>query len=199
MFTLGDRRCNNSKFGVIFTYLRIFSVRLSGKEVKTQIDIREALEKKVLTFMTASTYEAMPNLMVAERGISFTQLPPKVFEDNDPAAASTVLVIDYEPENPSPVKGNYLMSDSKKDYTQTFDLIYDLTNMMVIKLNISTGSQNGERNIVKFLVVSQEAKMEEFCFEMAALLNVMRGGTVDDQYNSFVLAIGDNRNADEKR
>ena len=172
---------------------------MSGKEVKTQVDIREALEKKVLTFMTASTYEAMPNLMVAERGISFTQLPPKVFDDTDPAAASTIMVIDYEPDNPSPLKGNYLMSDSKKDYTQTFDLIYDLTNMMVIKLNISTGSQQGERNIVKFLVVSQEAKMSEFSFEVAALLNVMRGGTVDDQYNSFVLAIGDNRNADERR
>ena len=177
----------------------LFLVKMAGKEVKTQVDIREALEKKVLTFMTASTYEAMPKLMVDERGISFTQLPPKVFDENDPAASSTVLVIDYEPENPSPLKGNYLISDSKKDYTQTFDLIYDLTNMMVIKLNISTGSQFSERNIVKFLVVSQDAKMGEFCFEIAALLNVMRGGAVDDQYNSFALAIGDNRNADEKR
>ena len=32
--------------------------------------------------------------------------------------------IDFDGENPSPEKGNYLVSDSKRDFTQLFDLIY---------------------------------------------------------------------------
>lgn len=158
----------------------------------TQADIREALEKKVLTYTAASIYEALPKLLIAERGISFTQLPPSEFDDVDPAANSSILVVDFENDNPAPEKGNYLISDSKKDYTQLFDLLYDLTKMMVIKLVISDGSQLGEQNIVKFLVVAPQTKMKEFCFEITALLKIMQGGFVDDKFNSFVLLFKSN-------
>ena len=101
-------------------------------------------------------------------------------------------MIDYDGENPSPEKGNYLVSDSKRDFTQLFDLIYDLTNMLVVKLFISDGSQEGEQKIVKYLVVSPQAKMGDFCHEITALLKIMQGGVVDDKYNSFVFIIRSN-------
>ena len=172
---------------------------LPRKSGKTQADIREALEKKVLTYTAASNYEALPKLLILERGISFTQLPPREFDDNDPAASSCVLIIDYENEAPAPGKGNYLISDSKKDYTQLFDLLYDLTNMLVIKLVISNGSQAGEQRIVKYLVVAPETKMEEFVFEITALLKIMQGGGIDDKYNSFVLIFKSNHTSHHKK
>ena len=172
---------------------------LSGKPGKTQADIREELEKKVLTYTAASIYEALPKLLVSERGISFTQLPARQFNEFDPAASSNTLVIDFETENPLPEKGNYLISDSKKDYTQLFDLIYDLTKMIVVKLTISNGSQSSEQEIVKFLVVAPQAKMEEFCYEITAMLKIMQGGVVDDKYNSFVLIFKSNHASHHKK
>ena len=166
---------------------------------QTPEDIREALEKKVLTYMAASNYEAIPKLLVAERGISFTQLPPKQFDEEDPAASSCILVIDHEPENPSMEKGNYLISDSKKDYSQLFDLLYDLTKMLVIKLSITNGSPNSEQKIIKYLVVATQTKMNEFCYEITALLKIMQGGTVDDKYNSFVLILKSNQSTYQKK
>ena len=102
----------------LFRSITMFSVVGQENEVKTRMDIREALEKKVLTFMIASTYEAMPKQMALDRGISFTQLPSREWDENDPAANVSVLVLDYTPENPNPTKGNYNMADSKRDYTQ---------------------------------------------------------------------------------
>ena len=165
---------------------------IPDKSGTTQADIREALEKKVLTYTAASIYEALPKLLIAERGISFTQLPPSEFEQFDPAANSCILVVDFESDNPAPEKGNYLISDSKKDYTQLFDLLYDLTKMLVIKLVISDGSQFSEQKIVKYLVVAPQTKMREFCFEITALLKIMQGGVVDDKFNSFVLLFKSN-------
>ena len=91
------------------------------------------------------------------------------------------------------------MSDSKRDYTQLFDLIYDLTNWLVIKLFISDGSQNGERNIVKYLVASPKAKMGDFIHEITALLKIMQGGVVDDKYNSFALIMRSNLHTTDRK
>ena len=176
----------------------MFSGLIPNQKALLQADIREALEKKILSFTAASTYEALPNLLVTERGITFTQLPPKKFDDDDPVANCCTLVIDYDGENPSPEKGNYLMSDSKRDYSQLFDLIYDLTNMMVVKLFISNGSQTDEQKTVKYLVVSPQAKMGHFCHEVTSLLKIMQGGVVDDKYNSFVLIIRSNLNTTDR-
>lgn len=172
--------------------LKVISGLIPNQKALLQADIREALEKKILSFTVASTYEVLPTLLVTERGITFTQLPPRQFDKDDPVANCCTLVIDFDGENPSPEKGNYLMSDSKRDYTQLFDLIYDLTNMLVVKLYISDGSQESEQRIVKYLVVSPQAKMGDFCHEITSLLKIMQGGVVDDKYNSFVLIIQSN-------
>ena len=164
-----------------------------------QADIREALEKKILSYTAASTYEALPNLLVNERGITFTQLPPKDFDDDNPVAKCCTLVLDFDGENPSPEKGNYLVSDSKRDYTQFFDLIYDLTNWLVVKLFISDGSQEGEQNIVKYLVVSPQVKMGDFCHEVTSLLKIIQGGVVDDRYNSFAFIIRSNLHTTDRK
>ena len=164
-----------------------------------QSDIREALEKKVLTFMAASSYEAVPAQMASERGLTFTPLPPMEFDEADPAANSCIMVIDHDASEPSPENGNYLISDSKKDYTQMFDLLFDLTNMLVVKLKISNGTDNESQNLVKYLVVNINTNMEELCYELSALLKIMQGGSVGKGYNSFVLAVRDNRNSIERR
>ena len=153
----------------------------------------------MLTYTAAATYEALPKLLIRERGISFTQLPPRVFDENDPAANSCILVVDYEMENPAPDRGNYLISDSKQDFTQLFDLLYDLTNMLVIKLSISNGSQMGEQKVTKFLVASPQTKMAEFCFELTALLKIMQGGVVAEKYNTFVLILKSNHNSHDDK
>ena len=150
------------------------------------------MEKKILSFTAASTYEALPKLLVTERGLTFTQLPPREFDDVNPVANCCTFVIDFDGENPAPEKGNYLVSDSKRDYTQLFDLIYDLTNMMVVKVFISNGSQNGEHKIVKYLAISPQARMDDVYHEITALLKIMQGGVVDDKYNSFALIIRSN-------
>ena len=169
-----------------------------ANEVKTQSDIREELEKKVLTFMAASTYEALPSQLANERGITFTPLVPETFDEKDPAASSNTLVIDYEHSDPAPEKGNMMMSDSKKDNTQLFDVIYDLTNRLVIKLNISNGLENGP-SILKLLSVSNLATIGQFSYEMASLLRIMQGGSVKTDFNSFVLAARDNRKSLDRR
>ena len=153
----------------------------------------------MLSFTAASNYEALPKLLIIDRGMSFTQLPPREFSDSDPAANSCILIVDYDEENPAPEKGNYLVSDSKRDYTQLFDFLYDLTNMLVIKLTISNGSPNSEQNIIKFMVVNPQAKLAEVNFEITALLKMMQGGFVDDKYNSFVILLKSNHNAHKRR
>ena len=147
----------------------------------------------MLSYTAASTYEALPHLLVTERGITFTQLPPKEFVYDDPASKSCVLVIDFDDDNPAPDKGNYLISDSKRDYSQLFNFLYDLTNMLVIKLTISNGTEVDSLKITKYLVVAAQAKMAEFCHEITALLKIMKEGIIDDKYNSFVLAIRSNQ------
>ena len=176
----------------------IILVFISNKKDKTQADIREELEKKVLSFTAASIYEALPNLLVTERGITFTQLPSKEFVYDDPASKSCVMVIDFDDDNPAPDRGNYLISDSKRDYSQLFNLLYDLTNMVVIKLTISNGVNSDPMKITKYLVVAAQAKMAEFCYEITALLKVMKEGVIDNKYNSFVLAIRSNQNMRQK-
>ena len=156
------------------------------------------MEKKILSFTAASTYEALPKLLVTERGLTFTQLPPREFEEDNPVANCCTFVIDFDGENPTPAKGNYLVSDSKRDYTQFFDMIYDLTNMLVVKVFISDGSQKGEQKIVKYLVVSPQTRMEDLCHEITALLKIMQGGVVDDRYNSFALIIRSNLHTDDR-
>ena len=169
------------------------------KQVKTQMDIREALEKKILTFMTASTYEALPSQMAVERGISFTQLPPTSWDKNDPAATVRILLIDFVSENPTPGKGNYTISDSRKDYTQLFDLIYDLTNMLVMKLDIMTGPPQQEKCVTKLLVATQDTTIPQFTYAVTAMLKLMNGGIINETYKSFVLAVKDNRDALSRR
>ena len=163
------------------------------------MDIREALEKKILTFMTASTYEALPAQMALERGISFTQLPPMSWDKNDPAATVRVLLIEFVSENPSPGKGNYTISDSRKDYSQLFDLIYSLTNMLVMKLDIMSGPLDQETCVTKFLVATQDTTVAHFTYAVTAMLKLMTGTVINDTYNSFVLAVKDNRNSLNRR
>ena len=180
------------------TKIRFILERAPNKEAQSLADIREALEKKILTYTTASTYEALPKLLVSERGITFTQLPPREFEEENPVANCCTLLIDFDGENPSPEKGNYLVSDSKRDYTQLFDLIYDLTKMLVVKLSITNGSLQGEQSIVKYLVVNPQAKMKDFCHEITSLVKIMQGGIVGDKFNSFALIIKSNLNTPDR-
>lgn len=80
----------------------------------TRADLRRGLEKKLLTYMVADTYEKFPDKLAQERGMSFTPLPPLNVDRSNPALNSSCMVIDHEPHNPAPEKGNLMIPDSEE-------------------------------------------------------------------------------------
>ena len=80
----------------------------------TRADLRRGLEKKILTFMMADTYEKFPSKLIQERGITFTPLPPLLVDRSNPALNSACMVLDHEGRDPSPQKGNLLIPDTEE-------------------------------------------------------------------------------------
>lgn len=78
----------------------------------SRADLRRALQKKVLTFMLADTYDKFPKKLAIERGMTFTPLVPKEVDRTNPAVHSNCLLADHDPKDPSPQKGNLLMPDT---------------------------------------------------------------------------------------
>lgn len=82
--------------------------------VPNRAELRRALEKKLLTFMMAENYEKFPSKLAQERGMSFTPLPPLNPDRRNPALNSTCLLMDHDPRDPCPEKGNLLIPDTEE-------------------------------------------------------------------------------------
>ena len=80
----------------------------------TRAELRRALEKKLLTFMMAENYDKFPSKLAQERGINFTPLPPLVPNRRNPALNSACMLMDHDPRDPSPQKGNLLIPDTEE-------------------------------------------------------------------------------------
>ena len=190
-------------------------------DAPTRADLRRGLEKKILTYMMADTYEKFPAKLAQERGMTFTPLPPLVIDRSNPAVNCGCMLMDHDGRDPSPQKGNLLISDTEEgeiknhnlssyddqikksvlmyllDWTQTCNLNYDLTNKYQIKLNIITvldGEFPTEKEtITKLLTVDRQTTMKEFYHETASIPILMKGRSLDESYTSIVYAIEDNR------
>ena len=77
------------------------------------------------------------------------------------------------------------------------DLMYDLTNMYLVRLKITTifngRDPNSNTTITKCLLVERQTTMAEFYHETACLPIVMQGLSLDSNYESVAYAIEDNR------
>ena len=82
------------------------------REYKTRVDLREAIEKEVLSYMTAIQYDKVEGKLALERKVTFTPFPNAEGTEDDPAAKSYFLLLDVDPEIASAICGQYLNSDS---------------------------------------------------------------------------------------
>ena len=78
----------------------------------SRADLRRALQKKLMTFMLADTFDKFPKKLALERGLTFTPLVPKDVDRTNPASNTKCLLVDHDPRDPSPQKGNLLMPDT---------------------------------------------------------------------------------------
>ena len=95
---------------------------MTGKtqRMSTRVDLRQAIEKEVLTYLTALQYDQNKEKLVQERNTTFTPLPKEKAPKADPAAKSHLGMIDYNEEDPMPQSGHYLISDSNNSKFRKF-------------------------------------------------------------------------------
>ena len=77
----------------------------------TRVDLRQAIEKEVLSYMVAVQYDKCRDKLANERATTFTPLPPAELAMIDPASKSCISIIDYNSNDPVPQAGNFLISD----------------------------------------------------------------------------------------
>ena len=85
-----------------------------ANQAPNRAELRRALEKKLLTVMMAENYDKFPAKLAQERGMTFTPLPPLVSDRSNPALNSKCLLMDHDPRDPSPEKGNLLIPDTEE-------------------------------------------------------------------------------------
>ena len=76
----------------------------------TRAEMRQGLEKKVLTLALADSYGKFPAKLAMERGITLTPMPNWKVDRTSPASTSCLLSIDHDTYDPSPQKGNLMLS-----------------------------------------------------------------------------------------
>ena len=158
-------------------------------------DFRQEIEKDKMSYFIALKYDKNREKYVFDRRMQFTPLPVSQYAVEDPAASSVVSMVEYGHDKPLPQLGNYLVPDSTKNWSQTFDLHYDLTSMYAVQLDIgflSPGSSEMANKIVKFCVVKREATMKQFLSSLASLMLIMQGKEIKDDFSSIVFALEDN-------
>ena len=90
------------------------SVEESQRTFNTRVDLRQAVEKELLSYMTAVQYDKVQGKLAFERKVTFTPFPNVGGSIEDPASRSHFLLIDYNGELQSILCGQYLNSDSSE-------------------------------------------------------------------------------------
>ena len=87
---------------------------MSGKtqRMNSRVDLRQAIEKEVLTYLVALQFDQKKEKLVQERNTTFTPLPKEKAPKNDPAARSCIGFVDYDDKDPMPQSGHYIIPDS---------------------------------------------------------------------------------------
>ena len=99
-----------------------FLVRTMNVNKPTRAEMRQGLEKKVLTLALADAYGRFPARLAVERGITFTPMPNWNVDRNNPACNSCLLSLDHDANDPSPQKGNLMLPDN--DEGKNLDVIF---------------------------------------------------------------------------
>ena len=73
-----------------------------------QSDLREAVEKKVLTYLTALSYDQKPWQWARERGLKFLPIPALSYVKDDPAKTAWAILVDFDNLDPSILNANFL-------------------------------------------------------------------------------------------
>ena len=71
-------------------------------------ELREAAERKVLTYLTALKFDQNPTQWARERGLMLLPIPARKFEADNPGKSSNIILIDFTPVDPAFTKANYL-------------------------------------------------------------------------------------------
>ena len=80
--------------------------------MNSRVDLRQAIEKEVLTYLVALQFDQKKDKLVQERNTTFTPLPKENAPKSDPAAKSCISLIDYDDNDPMPQSGHYIIPDS---------------------------------------------------------------------------------------
>ena len=94
--------------------------------METRVDLRQAIEKEVLSYMVAVQYDKCRDKLANERATNFTPLPPAEPGISNPAAKSCISLIDYNANDPVPQAGHFLISDSPSGKKIKFFSKYNL-------------------------------------------------------------------------
>ena len=85
----------------------------NSQRMSTRVDLRHAIEKEVLTYLTALQYDKKKDKLTEERNTTFSPLPKtENVPRADPAAKSCLAEVGYNEEDPMPQSGHCLIPDS---------------------------------------------------------------------------------------
>ena len=80
--------------------------------MSTRVDLRHAIEKEVLTYLTALQYDRKQNKLAEDRQTTITPLPKQHAPKADPAARSCFAAVDVDKEDPMPQSGHCYVPDA---------------------------------------------------------------------------------------
>ena len=188
------------------------------QRMATRVDLRQAIEKEVLTYLTALQYDQQKDKLAEERKTTFTPLPKLNAPKNDPASKSCLAIVDVDEEDPMPQSGHYYVPDSPTgwfkglfhlltnfltnesylEWDQTFDAVYDASCMMNARFNIGhlvPGLAGMTNSIIKTVLMHPNTTFADLYEEMAGCIKTMDGHELPKGCSSLVFALRDNGSA----
>lgn len=71
-------------------------------------ELREAAERKVLTYLAALKFDQNPVQWARERGLKFLPIPAKNHDPRNPGKVAGIILVEFDNDDPSLFNGNYL-------------------------------------------------------------------------------------------
>ena len=98
----------------------------------TQSELREAAEKKVLTYLAALGYDQKPWQWARERGLKFLPIPALVYDKDDPAKSTLVILLDFDNLDPSMLNANFLKPVHGKGVFTSYYHSYRISRLLSV-------------------------------------------------------------------
>lgn len=94
-----------------------------------QSGLREAAEKKVLTYLTALSFDQKPWQWAREKGLKFLPIPALAYDPNDPAKSSLAILVDFDGSDPSMLNANFLSPNNGKYFLRTIVKVFEIPKL----------------------------------------------------------------------